>query len=67
MTRKVTQIAASSSRLYALCDDGELFRFGGQAWAAVPPIPQGKPKDTIKTKRRTGPEIVRATDFDVHE
>jgi hypothetical protein len=67
MTRKVIQIAASSSRLYALCDDGELFRFGGQTWGGGRPDPPGKPKDAVKTKRRTGAEIVKATDFDVHE
>ena len=53
MMRKVIQIAASSSRLYVLCDDGEIFRFGGQAWWSVPPIPQGKPTDIAKPKRRT--------------
>jgi hypothetical protein len=61
MTRKVIQIAASSSRLYVLCDDGEMFRFGGQAWLAIPPIPQGEPKIPFKAKRRTRSDIVTNT------
>jgi hypothetical protein len=61
MTRKVIQIAASSSRLYVLCDDGEMFRFGGQAWLAIPPIPQGDAKILFKAKRRTRSYIATNT------
>jgi hypothetical protein len=67
MTRKITQIDASASRLYVLCDDGEMFRFGGQAWLAIPPIPQGKPKDFFKAKRRPRSEIARGFDPDEDE
>jgi hypothetical protein len=44
MTRKVVQIAANPDRLYALCDDGEVFRLiGDDTWHHVTPIPQGDP------------------------
>jgi hypothetical protein len=64
MTRKVTQIAASASRLYVLCDDGEMFRFGGQAWQPIPPIPQAEPKDILATNRRRRSGIARGADAD---
>jgi hypothetical protein len=41
MTRTVVQIAADPSYLYALCDDGEIFRMVNHAWQPIAPVPQG--------------------------
>ena len=40
MARSVIQITTDPSYLYALCDDGEIFRLVNHAWQPVPPIPQ---------------------------
>jgi hypothetical protein len=40
MTRKVIQITANSTHLYALCDDGKIFQLTGTAWSEVTAIPQ---------------------------
>jgi hypothetical protein len=59
MTRTITQIAASASRLYVLCDDGAMFRFGEQEWLAIPPIPQGQvafKKRQKRSERVTNPD-----------
>jgi hypothetical protein len=53
MARTVVQITADPSYLYALCDDGEIFRLVNHAWQPMVPIPQGdfgggaKPKSEI--------------------
>ena len=39
MARNVIQITADPSYLYALCDDGEIFRLVNQAWQPMTPIP----------------------------
>jgi hypothetical protein len=41
MERTVIQITADPSYLYALCDDGEIFRLVNHAWQPIAPIPQG--------------------------
>jgi hypothetical protein len=41
MARNVVQITADPSYLYALCDDGEIFRLVNHAWQPMAPIPQG--------------------------
>jgi hypothetical protein len=41
MARTVIQITADPSYLYALCDDGEIFRLVNHAWQPMAPIPQG--------------------------
>jgi hypothetical protein len=40
MARSVIQITADPSYLYALCDDGEIFRLVNHAWQPMAPIPQ---------------------------
>ena len=40
MTRRVVQIAANPTHLFALCDDGKIFQLAGAAWNEVPAIPQ---------------------------
>jgi hypothetical protein len=56
MARSVIQIAADPSYLYALCDDGEIFRLVSHAWQPMAPIPQEQPRsagrnpDLIPTK-----------------
>jgi hypothetical protein len=40
MTRKVIQIAANPTHLFALCDDGRIFQLTGSAWSEVTSIPQ---------------------------
>jgi hypothetical protein len=53
MARTVIQITADPSYLYALCDDGEIFRLVNHAWQPIAPIPQddlrgmGRPKSGI--------------------
>jgi hypothetical protein len=44
MARNVVQIAADPSYLYALCDDGEIFRLVNNVWKPMAPIPQGDPR-----------------------
>jgi hypothetical protein len=44
MARTVIQIAADPSYLYALCNDGEIFRLVNHAWQPMAPIPQGNPR-----------------------
>jgi hypothetical protein len=44
MARTVIQITADPSYLYALCDDGEIFRLVNQVWQPMAPIPQGDPR-----------------------
>lgn len=46
MARTVIQIAANQDRLFALCDDGQIFKLTGDTWHPVAPIPQGGPRDT---------------------
>jgi hypothetical protein len=46
MARTVIQIAADPSYLYALCDDGEIFRLVNHVWQPMAPIPQDDPRDT---------------------
>jgi hypothetical protein len=41
MARTIVQITADPSYLYALCDDGEIFRLVNHAWQPMAPIPQG--------------------------
>jgi hypothetical protein len=41
MARTVVQITADPSYLYALCDDGEIFRMVNHAWQPMAPVPQG--------------------------
>jgi hypothetical protein len=43
MARTVIQITADPSYLYALCDDGEIFRLVNHAWQPMAPIPQDEP------------------------
>jgi hypothetical protein len=43
MARTVIQISADPSYLYALCDDGEIFRLVNHAWQPMAPIPQDDP------------------------
>jgi hypothetical protein len=43
MPRTVVQIAADPSYLYALCDDGQIFRMVNHTWQAMMPIPQDDP------------------------
>jgi hypothetical protein len=53
MPRTVVQIAADPSYLYALCDDGQIFRLVNYAWQPLAAIPQddlggaAKPKSEI--------------------
>jgi hypothetical protein len=54
MARQVVQIAADTGQIYALCDDGEIFRFSGETWHHVSPIPQGDPRDATKPKQKPG-------------
>ena len=44
MARTVIQITADPSYLYALCDDGEIFRLVNQVWQPMAAIPQGDPR-----------------------
>jgi len=48
MARTVIQIAADPSYLYALCNDGQIFRLVNRVWEPMAPIPQddtgSKPK-----------------------
>jgi hypothetical protein len=46
MARTVIQIAADPSYLYALCDDGQIFRLVNRIWEPMAPIPQDDPRDT---------------------
>jgi hypothetical protein len=46
MARTVIQIAADPSYLYALCNDGEIFRLVNHVWQPMAPIPQDDPRDT---------------------
>jgi hypothetical protein len=41
MARTIIQITADPRHLYALCDDGEIFRLVNHAWQPMPPIPEG--------------------------
>jgi hypothetical protein len=43
MARSVIQITADPSYLYALCDDGEIFRLVNYAWQPIAAIPQSGP------------------------
>jgi hypothetical protein len=43
MARTVIQIAADPSYLYALCDDGQIFRLVNRLWEPMAPIPQDDP------------------------
>jgi hypothetical protein len=45
MARTVIQIAADPSYLYALCNDGEIFRLVNHVWQPMAPIPQDDPRD----------------------
>jgi hypothetical protein len=54
MARQVIQIASDTGQIYALCDDGEIFRFSGETWHHVSPIPQGDPRDAAKPKQKIG-------------
>ena len=54
MARQVVQIAADTGQIYALCDDGEVFRFSGETWHHVSPIPQGDPREAAKLKQKIG-------------
>jgi hypothetical protein len=54
MARQVIQIAADTGQIYALCDDGEIFRFSGETWHHVSPFPQGDPRDATKPKQKPG-------------
>jgi hypothetical protein len=40
MARTIVQITADPSYLYALCDDGEIFRLVNHAWQPMALIPQ---------------------------
>ena len=42
MPRTVVQITADPSYLYALCNDGQIFRMVNHAWQPLAPIPQGE-------------------------
>jgi hypothetical protein len=53
MARTVIQITADPSYLYALCDDGEIFRLVNNLWQPMAPIPQDDPR-AIETKPKTG-------------
>jgi hypothetical protein len=44
MARTVIQITADPSYLYALCDDGEIFRLVNHLWQPMAPIPQDDPR-----------------------
>jgi hypothetical protein len=45
VARTVIQIAADPSYLYALCNDGQIFRLVNHVWQPMAPIPQDeKPK-----------------------
>jgi hypothetical protein len=46
MARTVIQIAANQDRLFALCDDGQIFKLSGDTWHPVAPIPQDDARDT---------------------
>src|ERR1700676_5287182 len=46
MARTVIQIAADPSYLYALCNDGQIFRLVNHVWQPMAPIPQDAPRDT---------------------
>jgi hypothetical protein len=45
MARTVILIAADPSYLYALCNDGEVFRLVNHVWQPVAPIHQDDPRD----------------------
>jgi hypothetical protein len=51
MTRNVVQIAADPSYLYALCDDGEIFRLVNNVWQPMAQIPQGDPRQASNPSR----------------
>ena len=51
MARTVIQIAADPSYLYALCNDGEIFRLVNHVWQPMAPIPQDDPRDTAAKPR----------------
>jgi hypothetical protein len=55
MARTVIQITADPSYLYALCDDGEIFRLVNHAWQPMAPIPQDIPIPADSTKPATDP------------
>ena len=41
MARTVIQIAADPSYLYALCNDGQIFRLVNHVWQPMAPIGRG--------------------------
>jgi hypothetical protein len=53
MPRTVVQIAADPSYLYALCNDGQIFRMVNHTWQPMMPIPQDDPP--AKSKSATDP------------
>jgi hypothetical protein len=55
MARTVIQITADPSYLYALCDDGEIFRLVNHAWQPMAPIPQGDLRTAGKLKSTSDP------------
>ena len=46
MARTVIQIAADPSYLYALCNDGTIFRLVNHVWQPMAPIPQDDQRET---------------------
>jgi hypothetical protein len=59
MARTVIQIAANQDRLFALCDDGQIFKLNGDTWDLVAPIPQGGPRDQ---DRKQKPGFIQVAD-----
>jgi len=45
MARKVIQIALSNTNLYALCDDGKIYRMNGGEWLLMVAVPQDGEQD----------------------
>jgi len=45
MARKVIQIALSNTNLYALCDDGKIYRMMGGEWLLMVAVPQDGEQD----------------------
>ena len=51
MARTVIQIAADPSYLYALCNDGQIFRLVNHVWQPMAPIPQDDQRETASRPR----------------
>jgi hypothetical protein len=53
--RKVTEVSVFEDNVYAVCDDGSLWRLDGNArWHELPPIPDPPPEQTATQGTTSG-------------